>query len=326
MTIPFQRPARRSQPDPQPGDSRERNETLPLLTTVVGSYPVGGRPPRRAVQHAVEEQIGAGIDLISDGQVRGDMIATFARHIPGFQLGPDGVWQITDALDVPDAPVTIPDFVFAREIAGARAEVKGIVTGPITLALACRVAPDAPYWGPADPSLLLRLSEILAREVVALVASGARVVQVDEPVLSAALGNQVSAELALDALRDLAAMPRVSVLHVCGDARAVLDDLLLLPFGVLSVEGAAVETLAALDPDQLELTATTIMLGCARTDVEDVEPVGVIRERVQAATRALDPARLWIAPDCGMRGLGEAVARAKLVNIVEAVQDVRAEL
>ena len=57
-------------------------EALPLLTTVVGSYPTGGLPPRRAIQRAVEEQITAGIELISDGQPRGDMVGVFAGRIP----------------------------------------------------------------------------------------------------------------------------------------------------------------------------------------------------------------------------------------------------
>ncbi|HLY32463.1 MAG TPA: hypothetical protein VKQ36_15670, partial [Ktedonobacterales bacterium] len=78
--------------------------SLPLLTTVVGSYPTDGLPPRRAIQRAVEDQIAAGIDLISDGQVRGDMIAIFARAIPGFALASDGAWEVTDALDIPAEP------------------------------------------------------------------------------------------------------------------------------------------------------------------------------------------------------------------------------
>ena len=56
-----------------------------LATTVVGSYPVvkaGGfksifDPLAGAVETAVSDQIGAGIDIISDGQVRGDMIGEF---------------------------------------------------------------------------------------------------------------------------------------------------------------------------------------------------------------------------------------------------------
>ena len=57
-----------------------------LPTTVVGSYPVARSPSLRslldplksAVETAVTDQLTAGIDIISDGQVRGDMITAFA--------------------------------------------------------------------------------------------------------------------------------------------------------------------------------------------------------------------------------------------------------
>src|SRR5215468_8135663 len=104
-------------------------ETLPLLTTVVGSYPTGGLPPRRAIQRAVTDQLAAGIDLISDGQPRGDMLSIFAEQIPGLRRASDGAWEVIAALDAPATPITVPDFVFACELAGDRAEVKGIVTG-----------------------------------------------------------------------------------------------------------------------------------------------------------------------------------------------------
>ena len=67
---------------------------IPLLTTAVGSYPPGDLAPKRAVQRAVEDQIAAGIDLISDGQVRTDIISLFAAGIPGFQQAQDGVWEL----------------------------------------------------------------------------------------------------------------------------------------------------------------------------------------------------------------------------------------
>ena len=64
-----------------------------LATTVVGSYPVvkgGGLkslfdPLHAAVETAVADQIGAGIDIISDGQVRGDMIGAFTAKLPGIR-------------------------------------------------------------------------------------------------------------------------------------------------------------------------------------------------------------------------------------------------
>jgi 5-methyltetrahydropteroyltriglutamate--homocysteine methyltransferase len=298
----------------------------PLLTTVVGSYPVEGLPRRRAIQRAVDDQLAAGIDLISDGQVRGDMISSFASHIPGFRLGPDGTWEVEAALDLPDSPLAVADFVLARELAGRSAEVKSVVTGPITMALSCRVAPGAPYFGPDDPGLILRLADILAREVSALVASGARVVQVDEPVLATALGTQIEPELAHDALRVLATTPALPALHVCGDVRAIASELLLLPFKVLDIENASTENLSAFDPEMIEFGGTRLSVGSVATDTAEIETIEVIRERVRAAMQHVDPEHLWIAPDCGLRALPRDAAREKLVRLVAAVQDVRAEL
>lgn len=298
----------------------------PLLTTVVGGYPSSGLPPKRAIQRAVEDQIAAGVDVISDGQMRGDMISTFAERIPGFRKADDGVWEIEDALDQPDSPITATDYAFARSLAWGRAEVKGIVTGPITLARSCRVSPRAPYAGPSDPALLLRLSEILAREVAALVAAGARVVQVDEPALGAALNGQISPELAYDALRDLAAPPKLPALHTCGDVRAVASELLILPFALLVIENTEIPNLAAMDPDQLDFATVRLSVGCVNTRSEDVESREAIRERIRAAAALLDPQRLWVSPDCGLGLLAREVARDKLTHMVAATQDVLAEL
>jgi 5-methyltetrahydropteroyltriglutamate--homocysteine methyltransferase len=299
----------------------------PLLTTVVGSYPTGGLPPRRALRRAVEDQIAAGVELISDGQVRGDLIALFAERISGFERTADGGWVVREELERPEAPIAAPDFVLAQRLAAGRAAVKGVVTGPVTLALSSRIGVNAPYVAPHDPALILKLAEIMAYEVAALVAAGAEVVQVDEPVLATARGRLVSSELLENALRDLAALPACPVLHVCGDVRAVLGDLLGLPFQVLDIEGTRADQLASLDRDQLEYAGMRVAYGCVDTQSADVEPARVIRERVHRAVSVLRSAdRLWISPDCGLRELLPDVARAKLTAMVEAVQDVRASL
>ncbi|MDD3622577.1 MAG: methionine synthase, partial [Methanofollis sp.] len=67
--------------------------TKVLPTTVVGSYPVvktGGLrslldPLKGAVETAVADQVRAGVDIISDGQVRGDMITAFVSRLPGIR-------------------------------------------------------------------------------------------------------------------------------------------------------------------------------------------------------------------------------------------------
>lgn len=301
-------------------------ESQPLLTTAAGSYPSGGLPPRRAIQRAIEDQIAAGVELITDGQTRGDMIGAFAGRIPGFELAADGTWEVVAALDLPDAPMTALDYAFARGLVAGRAELKGVVTGPVTLALACRVAASAPYTGPDDPALILRLAEVLAHEAAALVAAGARVVQVDEPVLGAALGTRVSAELAYDALRDLAAIPHMPALHVCGDVRRILAELLVLPFEVLAIENAGIPNVAALDPDELDVTTVRIGVGCVDTRSDTVESIATIRQRIEGALAYVPAERVWLTPDCGLRLLDPAAAREKLRRMTRAARDVRATL
>lgn len=301
-------------------------EDQPLLTTVVGSYPTEGLPPRRAIHRAVEDQVAAGVDLISDGQVRGDMIGIFAERIPGFRQAADGAWVVEDALDQPSGPVVAPDYLLAQRIAGTRAMVKGVVTGPITLALAARVGPNAPYVGATDPTLILRLAEILAHEVAALVAAGAEVVQVDEPVLGSALGARVAPELVENALRDLAALPACAVLHVCGDVRGIVRELLALPFAALDIEGTGTANLAAVDADELVYSEMRLAYGCLDTRSDAVETVDVVRERIETAANAMGAERLWISPDCGLRRLSVDAARRKLAVMVQAAQDVRAGL
>lgn len=301
-------------------------EFQPLLTTVVGSYPSGGLPPRRAIHRAVEDQIAAGVELISDGQMRGDMIATFASRIPGFRLADDGVWEIVDALDLPADPITVQDYALARTLAGGRAQVKGIVTGPSTLALACRISHSAPYSEAADPALLLRLAEILSREVAALVAAGATVVQIDEPIFATALGERISPELAYDALRGLVSSPRLPMLHVCGDVRAIAEELLILPFAALSIENTRIANLAAFDPDELSFSSARLCPGVVDTQTDEVESPETLRQRIRDALERVEGDRLWIAPDCGLRLLSPEAAKAKLTRMVAAAHEVRAEL
>ena len=87
-----------------------------LATTVVGSYPVvktsGLRslfdPLHSALETAVTDQIAAGIDIISDGQIRGDMIQAFASKLPGVK-GQEVIGKVQPA----SGPITVGDTRYA---------------------------------------------------------------------------------------------------------------------------------------------------------------------------------------------------------------------
>jgi 5-methyltetrahydropteroyltriglutamate--homocysteine methyltransferase len=57
-----------------------------------------------------------------------------------------------------------------------------------------------------------------------------------------------------------------------------------------------------------------------------VETPDVVADRIRAALDHIDPERLMVGPDCGMKYLPREVARGKLGALVEGAAQVRAEL
>lgn len=299
---------------------------IPLLTTAAGSYPPGELPPKRAVQRAVEDQIAAGIDLISDGQVRADIISFFADGIPGFRRAPDGVWELAAPPDLPGEPLASADYLLARLLAKGRAAVKGVITGPVTLAFSTRLAPGAPYNGVSDPQLLLRLAGILAREAAALVAAGAEIVQIDEPALPRAVQDGLEIDLAEQALREVTAIIPFPMLHICADVRPIAYELLAMPIAALNVAGAHIDTLSAFEADDLESAGIRLVYGCVDTQAPAPETRQIIQARIERAVERLGAERLWLSPDCGLRRHTREDAHEILGELADAAQAVRARL
>jgi methionine synthase II (cobalamin-independent) len=78
--------------------------------------------------------------------------------------------------------------------------------------------------------------------------------------------------------------------------------------------------------ERLDFATLTLCVGVVDTQDSAVESVAVIRDRIQAALERIEPERLWLSPDCGLRTLPPDSARAKLANLAEAVNDLRATL
>ena len=299
---------------------------IPLLTTAVGSYPPGDLPPKRAVQQAVEDQIAAGIDLISDGQVRADIISLFAAGIPGFRQAQDGVWELVAPPDVPGDPLVASDYLLARVLAKGRATVKGVMTGPVTLALSTRLITGTPYDGNSDPSFILRLADILGREAAALVAAGAEIIQIDEPMLPDALQNGLEIELVGEALSTVTAIIPFAILHSCADVRPIAYELLSLPIAALNIAGAHIDTLSAFDADDLESAGMRLVYGCVDTQTPTPESRQIVQARIERAVERLGAEHLWLSPDCGLRLHSRQDAQEMLSTLADAVQAVRSTL
>jgi 5-methyltetrahydropteroyltriglutamate--homocysteine methyltransferase len=331
---------------------------LALPTTVVGSYSVPEWLERLkteyyqrrisaqhlteihevAIKAAVKDQERAGIDIVSDGELRRDNdIDYFLARIPGVHIAQRAK---SDYYDYYEAQVAAPlpeddksslglaaDFEFTRRLTDR--PVKFSFTGPFSLSR--RIA-DTAYTDPAD--LVRALARQLNLEAHALADAGAAFLQIDEPFLA---GYPEQAELAVEAVNIVTdGVPVTWGLHVCYGNRyarpsweghydflfpAVLAarvDQLVLEFARKGLE----------DLRLIKQYAWQSALGMGVIDVKSptVETPDLVAERIRRALEYVDPGRLMVNPDCGLRHLAPEVARRKLHAMVAGTAIVRSEL
>jgi len=289
-----------------------------IPTTVIGSYPVrldgvkyagayfSGRSVDAAdesVSQAVERQLEAGVDIISDGQTRGGFVKIFACKFRGvvMQKKPVVIREIEYA-----GPSTAGDQLKVRGMLPDRVKLKGIITGPYTLA---KSSVNRHYDSLRE--LAFAYADGLAKEAEEL-DKVVDYIQVDEPFYSVDY-PEYGRELTEKVFGGVKA-PRM--LHVCGDVSCVFKELVEYKVDCLEHEFAANPRLwdAVKDVDFTQ----TLGVGVVRSDLNKVESAGEIRGRMETALKHLDEERLMFNPDCGLRSLDPEVAYGKLRNMVEA--------
>lgn len=298
-----------------------------MITTVVGSYPVLPRrnlkdlllgkfdPYKNAIEQAVLDQISAGIDWISDGQVRADMIRIFAEKIEGINEN----LEVTSEIFPPSSPITVKDLIFTRKIIerkNSKARVKGIITGPSTMAHSLNVE-KSPYKNRIE-DLVMDLAIVMRYEAKKLEQNKAVALQIDEPVFST---GTVDLTLGIEAVEFIAKHLNIPVLlHVCGDVRDVFLDLLEVKYiDYLDLEfGGNPGNLDLLEVDEIRRSDKKIGFGCVDTKTSSVEDVNFIFDLINYAVSRLGNENIIIDPDCGMRLLPRDVAFKKLRNMVSA--------
>jgi 5-methyltetrahydropteroyltriglutamate--homocysteine methyltransferase len=337
-----------------------------LVTTVVGSYPqpewlidrerLGDRLPPRvrarelwrvpepyleeaqddATRIAVRDQELAGIDVVTDGEMRRESYSNrFATALDGVDLDTPGVALDRTGHENPvprvvgpvrrTRPVEVRDVEFLRSITDRA--IKITVPGPFTMT---QQAQNDHYAD--DRDLALAYAEAVNEELGDLKSAGADVVQIDEPYLQAR--PEPAREYALEAInRALEGIQGETVLHTCfGYAHIVHDRPAGYPFlreladcaaTHLSLEAAQ----PRLDPRVLqEVADKVIVLGVLDLGSPEAETPEVVADRIRQALTVLAPARLVVAPDCGMKYLSRDLAFRKLEAMVAGARIVREEV
>ena len=289
-----------------------------------------------ATRLAVQDMERAGVDVITDGEMRRESYSNrFATALDGVDLDDPGVALDRTGHENPvprvvgpvrrTRPVEVRDVELLRSLTDRR--IKITVPGPFTMT---QQAQNDHYDD--DRSLALAYAEAVNEELRDLEAAGADVVQIDEPYLQAR--PEPAREYAVEAInRALDGLKAVTVLHTCfGYAHIVKDRLSGYPFlrelgdcvaTHLSLEAAQ----PGLDPEVLrDVPDKTIVLGVLDLGASEVETPEVVAGRIQRALTVLPPDRLVVAPDCGMKYLPRRLAFAKLQAMVAGARLVDGEL
>jgi 5-methyltetrahydropteroyltriglutamate--homocysteine methyltransferase len=337
-----------------------------LFTTVVGSYPqpdwlidrgaLGTQAPPRirletlwrvpqplleqaqddATLLAIREMERAGIDIVSDGEMRRESYSNrFATALdgididhPGEALTRSGKRQLVPRVVGPIRrrhAIEVRDVEFLRRNTDRR--IKITLPGPFTMA---QQAKDEHYRDEA--ALAMAYAEAVNAEAKDLKAAGADVIQLDEPYLQAQPDK--ARDYAIAAInRALEGVPGPTVVHLCfGYAYIVhgkpsgysfLPELAQTRADQISIEAAQPK----LDLGILgDLAPKTVMLGVLDLGDPAVESAEAVAAQIRGALKFAPPERIIPAPDCGMKYLPRATAFGKLKALADGSAIVRREL
>ena len=264
-----------------------------------------------------------GIDIPVDGeQYRGDMATYFAENIRGTVIS--GLVRsygnryykkpiITDELRL-NGPISVDWFRFAQGLTSK--PVKGMITGPYTM---MDWSFDE-YYGSREETCLA-FARLLHEEAVALRQAGAKIIQVDEPALSTRFEELPLLVKAVGIVTK--GLGTKTILHTCyGNYDAIFEYFNKLPVDQLDLEMSN-SGLDLLERFKREPLTKEIAFGVVDVHSHVVEPVHLIRERIEKALTIFEPDRLYIDPDCGLKTRTVEEAQAKLRNMVAAAKAVR---
>ena len=336
--------------------------TLPILpTTVVGSYAIpawlwaayekieaGGfgrmdvaETENDAVATAVRDQESAGVDVISDGEMRRQgFIVSIFKYFHGLKpieprrkvgvLSYDGhvLYEPVERISAPDGLGTVRELQYLREVTARPFKIT--LPGPLTLAT--QITKGGPYRDRVE--VATDLAPIINRELRALAAGGAENLQIDDVYQSFMMEPKRLVELYDRCFEGVAVTRRFW--HIC--------------FGTLEGFGFGERTYRPLFPmissasaDQLvfefanrEMAETELWrefdcpkeLGAGVLDLKNfyVESPELVARRIRRMLESVPAERLWINPDCGLARLPRHLAFAKLQALVIGTRQVRQEL
>lgn len=287
----------------------------------------------------LDDQEQAGIDIVTDGEVRRESYSAPLANAPegvnrekheilvGRAGKPNKVPLISGPLKLLKS-VHADDVRFLK--ARTQRSVKITIPGPFTLAQLA----VSDYYS-SNEELAMAYAEVVNQEMKWLFEAGADIVQLDEPYLQAKQDD--AAAYGVKAVnKALEGVNGETALHVCFGYAAMVSDKSADGYSCLPlVEQINVKqvSIEAAQPASLDLKAALdslkskiVMVGVLNLGDETPETPELVAERLRKALQFLPPERLIAAPDCGLKYLPRESARAKLQALARGTAIVNKEL
>jgi 5-methyltetrahydropteroyltriglutamate--homocysteine methyltransferase len=296
-----------------------------------------------AVNTAILDQERAGIDIVSDGEMRRwYFVQSFYERMEGLERQPElrkvGVYgydmppryRPLGRITMPHGLGIVDEFRYARLIASK--PLKVTCPGPLTLGIHIQLHDTSVYKDRLE--LSWEFAAVVNQELKALEAAGADFVQIDEPSYAIIPGTArdyvqlynaavegVTAKIALHiCFGNLGSRPRgprryAPLFPAFHEARA---DQFVLEF--------ANREMKEIEHVQEFCGAREVGLGIVDIKSFYVEPVEEIAARIREALQYVAPEKVFINPDCGFFQLPRWLTVLKLQRMVDAARLVRREL
>lgn len=339
-------------------ESQRSRFNLPLFpTTTIGSFPQTPdiRKARAAfrcgetgylqyletmraeIRLVIEKQEALGLDVLVHGEAeRNDMVEYFGEQLWGFAFTEFGWVQSYGSRCVKPPiifgdvcrpePMTVDWTQYAQSL--TKKPMKGMLTGPVTILQWSFVRDDQPR-----AEIALQIALAIRQEVADLEKAGIGMIQIDEPAFREGLPLRKSQwdeylQWAVRAFRVASA--------------GVADDVQIHTHMCYSEFNDILPAIAALDAD-------VITIETSRSDMELLEGFGRFKypneigpgvydihsprvpdtvemlRLLEKAAEVIDPARLWVNPDCGLKTRRWPETEAALRHMVEAARTLRAQ-
>ena len=273
----------------------------------------------RMTELALRDQIDAGLDIVTDGQVRWyDPISHFAGKLAGAKI--NGLLRFFDTncyFRQPvihgklqrTKPLVVEEFLFARSKSSR--PVKAVLTGPCTLA---RLSIEEDHKAGGFERLVEGYTGALAEEVATLAAAGATLVQVDEPALLKHPEDFPHIERSTAALAARKGTAQLALAVYFGDPAPIYEKLQTLPVDILGLD-------FTYSPGFVDLVARqgsskVLALGLVDGRNTKLEDAKVLARQLERVLRGTKSGRAHLTPSCGLEYLPRDRAQLKLKHLV----------